>query len=215
MRRAGGRQSVRLIAVRMMGQMNGLDYCAVALFGIGAIYGLQKGALRMVTSVVSLGAAVYFASLYYNKAGAFAESQMGSSHTVASVIGYVAVFALIFTAVEMIGSAAIRLMHIVHMSTLDRLAGGLLGSGIAAVFAGLAVMLLAALMPPNADLLRNSQLVPMLLAYNEMLVGYIPGEAKVSYERNRDDLMKYWVQNATKGASDAPSPAATSSPSAK
>jgi uncharacterized membrane protein required for colicin V production len=198
-----------------MGQMNGLDYCAVALFAIGAIYGLQKGALRMVTSVVSLGAAVYFASLYYTKVGAFAESQMGSSHTVASVIGYIVVFALIFATVEMIGSSAIRLAHIVHMSTIDRLAGGLLGSGISAVFAGLAVMLLAAVMPPNAAILRNSQLVPMLLAYNEMLVGYIPGDAKVSYERNRDDLMKYWVQNATKGADSAPSPAAKSSPSAK
>src|SRR5713101_6426185 len=101
--------------------MNGLDYMAVALFAIGAIYGLQRGALRMVTSVVSLAAAVYFASLYYSKAGAFAETQMGSSHTVGAVIGYVAVFALIFTAVEMIGSAAIRLLQIAHMSTLDRL----------------------------------------------------------------------------------------------
>jgi hypothetical protein len=54
----------------------------------------------------------------------------------------------------------------------------------------------------------------MLLAYNEMLVGYIPGDARLAYERNRDDLMKYWVQNATKGAS-APSPAAMPSPSAK
>jgi uncharacterized membrane protein required for colicin V production len=195
--------------------MNGLDYLAVALFAIGAIYGLQRGALRMVTSVVSLAAAIYFASLYYSKAGAFAETQMGSSHTVGAVIGYVAVFALIFTAVEMIGSAAIRLLQIAHMSTLDRLAGGLLGSAIAGVFAGLAVMLLAAVMPPNAPLLQNSQLVPMLLAYNEMLVGYIPGDARLAYERNRDDLMKYWVQNAAKGASSAPSPAAMPSPSAK
>ncbi len=195
--------------------MNGLDYLAVALFAIGAIYGLQKGALRMVTSVVSLGAAVYVASVYYSKAGAFAETQLNSSHTVGAVIGYVAVFALIFSVVEIIGSSAIRLMQIVHMSTLDRLAGGLLGSGIAAVFAGLAVMLLAAVMPPDAALLRNSQLVPMLLAYNEMLVGYIPGDARVSYERNRDDLMKYWVQNATKGAGSAPSAAAMPSPSAK
>jgi uncharacterized membrane protein required for colicin V production len=179
--------------------MNGLDYLAVALFAIGAIYGLQRGALRMVTSVVSLAAAVYFASLYYSKAGAFAETQMGSSHTVGA----------------MIGSAAIRLLQIAHMSTLDRLAGGLLGSAIAAVFAGLAVMLMAAVMPPDAPLLRNSQLVPMLLAYNEMLVGYIPGDARLAYERNRDDLMKYWVQNATKGASSAPSPAAMPSPSAK
>jgi len=195
--------------------MNGLDYLAVALFAIGAIYGLQRGALRMVTSVVSLVAAVYFASLYYSKAGAFAETQMGSSHTVGAVIGYVAVFALIFTAVEMIGSAAIRLLQIAHMSTLDRLAGGLLGSAIAGVFAGLAVMLMAAVMPPDAPLLRNSQLVPMLLAYNEMLVGYIPGDARLAYERNRDDLMKYWVQNATKGGGSAPSPAAMPSPSAK
>jgi uncharacterized membrane protein required for colicin V production len=198
-----------------MSGLNGLDYAAIVLFSVGAIYGLQRGALRMVTSVVSLAAAIYFASLYYTRAGAFAESQFGSSHTVGAVIGYIAVFALIFTAVEIIGSSAIRLMQIVHLSPLDRLAGALLGAGVAAVFAGLAVMLLAAVLPPDAAILRNSQLVPMLLAYNEMLVGYIPGDAKLAYERNRDDLMKYWVQNAAKGANSSPSPAASSSPSAK
>jgi uncharacterized membrane protein required for colicin V production len=198
-----------------MSGLNGLDYAAIVLFSVGAIYGLQRGALRMITSVVSLAAAIYFASLYYTKAGAFAESQFGSSHTVGAVIGYIAVFALIFTAVEIIGSSAIRLMQIVHLSPLDRLAGALLGSGVAAVFAGLAVMMLAAVLPPDAAILRNSQLVPMLLAYNEMLVGYIPGDAKLAYERNRDDLMKYWVQNAAKGANPSPSPAASSSPSAK
>ena len=183
-----------------MNGLNGFDYVAIALFAIGAIYGLQRGALRMVTSVVALAAAIYFASIYYNKAGAFAETQLGSSHTVGAVIGYVAVFALIFAAVEIIGSFAIRLMQVVHLSPLDRLAGGLLGAGVAAVFAGLVVMLMAAVLPPDAALLRNSQLVPMLLAYNEMLVGYIPGDAKLAYERNRDDLMRYWVQNAMKDA---------------
>jgi uncharacterized membrane protein required for colicin V production len=203
-----------------MNGLNGLDYIAIALFAVGAIYGLQRGALRMVTSVVSLAAAIYFASLYYNKAGAFADTQLGSSPTVGAVVGYVAVFALIFTAVEIVGTSAIRLMQVAHLSPLDRLAGGLLGAGVAGVFAGLAVMLMAALLPPNAELLRNSQLVPMLLAYNEMLVGYIPGDALLAYERNRDDLMKYWVQNAMKGADSAqvataPSPAALPSPSTK
>lgn len=196
-----------------MNGLNGLDYAAIALLAVGAIYGLQRGALRMVTSAVSLAAAVYCASFYYGKAGDFAEAQLGVSHAVGAVIGYVAVFALIFTAVELIGSTAVRLAHIVHLSPIDRLAGGLLGSGIAAVFAGLAVMLLAAVMPPNAELLRGSQLVPMLLAYNQMLVDYIPGDARLAYERNRDDLMRYWVQNAVKGASYAASPAASPSPS--
>ena len=203
-----------------MNGLNGLDYAAIALFAVGAIYGVHRGALRMVTSVVSLAAAVYFASLYYTKAGSFAQTQLGSSHTVGAVVGYVAIFALIFMAVEIIGSSAIRLMQIVHLGPLDRLAGGLLGAGIAGVFAGLAVMLMAAVLPPDAAILRNSQLVPMLLAYNEMLVGYIPGDARLAYERNRDDLMKYWVQNALKGANSAPvatapSPAASPSPSTK
>ncbi|MGC1398984.1 CvpA family protein [Candidatus Binatus sp.] len=198
-----------------MNGLNGFDYAAIALIAFGAIYGLQRGALRMVTSVVGLAAAVYCASFYYIKAGALAETQLGSSHAVGAVIGFVAVFALIFAAVEIIGSSAIRLAQIVHLSPLDRLAGAILGAGIAAVFAGLAVMLMAAVMPPDAALLHNSQLVPMLLAYNEMLVGYIPGDAKLAYERNRDDLMRYWVQNAVKVANSAPSPDASPSPSTK
>jgi hypothetical protein len=104
-------------------------------------------------------------------------------------------------------------MQIVHLNPLNRLAGGLLGAGIAGVLAGLAVMLMAAMLPPDAAILRNSQLVPMVLAYNEMLVGYIPGDAKLEYERNRDDLMRFWVQNAMKGGNSAPSPAALPSPS--
>jgi uncharacterized membrane protein required for colicin V production len=198
-----------------MNGLNGLDYVGIVLFAVGAIYGLQRGALRMVTSVVSMAAAVYFASLYYTRAGAFAQTQLGSSHAVGAVIGYVAIFALIFTAVEIVGSSAIRLMQIVHLSPLDRLAGALLGAGIAAAFAGLAVMLMAAVLPPDAAILRNSQLVPMLLAYNEMLVAYIPGDARFSYERNRDDLMKYWVQNAMKRPNSAPSPDASPSPATK
>ena len=199
----------------MMNGLNGFDFVGVVLLAIGAIYGLQRGALRMVTSVVALAAAIYFASIYYNMAGAFAETKLGSSHTVGAVIGYVVVFALIFSAVEIIGSFAIRLIHVVHMNPLDRLAGGLLGAAIAGVFGGLIVMLMAAVLPPDAALLRNSQLVPMLLAYNEMLVDYIPGDAKLAYQRNRDDLMRFWVQNAMKDANPAPSPAALPSPSTR
>src|ERR1700735_3418163 len=87
-----------------MNGLNGFDYVAIALIAIGAIYGLQRGALRMVTSVVALAAAIYCASFYYNKAGAMAETQFGSSHAVGAVIGFVAVFALIFAAVEISGS---------------------------------------------------------------------------------------------------------------
>ncbi len=195
--------------------MNGIDYVMVAIFAAGAIYGISRGAIRMLTSVVALGAAAYVASLDYARVGQIIATQFGTSPGASALIAYVAIFALIFAAVEVVGSSAIRLMRIVHLGPLDRLAGALLGAGVAASLAGLLVMLMAAVMPSDAGVLQQSQLVPMLLAYNQMLVGLIPGDARQTYERNRDELMKSWLLNAMKGASSAASPAASPTPSAK
>ncbi|HYL59265.1 MAG TPA: CvpA family protein [Candidatus Acidoferrales bacterium] len=195
--------------------MNGIDYVMVVVFAAGAIYGIRRGAIRMLTSVVSLGAAAYIASLDYRRAGDIIATQFGASPAASSVIGYLAIFALIFAAVEVVGSSAIRLMRIVHLGPLDRLAGATLGVGVAASLAGLSVMLMAAVMPSDAAILRESQLVPMLLAYNQMLVGLIPGDARELYERNRDELMRSWVMNAVKSANAAASPAASPTPKGK
>ena len=198
-----------------MNGLHGLDYLLIAIGAIGALYGLRRGALRMITSVLSLGAGCYIATLYYARVGALAESQFGVRAAVGSVIGYLIVFAIIFAAVEIIGGAAIRLLQIAHLSPLDRLAGGMLGASVAAALAGLTVILIATVIPPDSPTLRDSRLVPMLLAYNQALVGLIPGDTKLAYERTRDHLMKSWVQNALKARSIVPSPAASPSPSAK
>jgi len=196
--------------------MNGFDYIVLAVTVAGAIYGLRQGMLRMVTSVVSVAAGIWIASVYYARAGEIAEHQLGSSPTVAAVIGWVAVFALIFAAVEIIGTTAIGLLHVVHLSWADRLAGSVLGAGLVGVIAGVAVMLLAAVLPPDAALLRQSQLAPMLIAYNDMLVRYIPQEAKDAYESNRANLMRYWILEASRAIAHPPaSPEASPSPAAR
>ncbi|HYB90241.1 MAG TPA: CvpA family protein [Candidatus Binataceae bacterium] len=196
--------------------MNAFDYVVLALMAAGALYGLRQGMLRMVTSVVSVAAGISIASIYYARAGAIAESQFGSAPTAAAVIGWVAIFALIFATVEIIGTTAIGLLHVVHLSWADRLAGSVLGAGLIGVIAGLAVMLLAAMLPADSALLKESRLAPMLIAYNEMLVRYIPQEAKDAYESNRANLMRYWIIEASRTiAPAAASPLASPSPAAK
>ncbi len=194
--------------------MNGLDYAVIVLCGLGAIHGLRQGALRMVTSVVSLGAAIYLASLYHLKAGALAEHQLGADPTVAAVIGYIGVFAIVFAAVQIVGSTATRVVHLVNLGMIDRLAGSLMGAGVASVIAGLAVMLLAALLPANAELLTASHLAPGLLAFNDSLVGYIPESAKRAYEQNKVDLLRTWLKDeATRLAPPEAPPSPAASPS--
>ncbi len=176
--------------------MNAFDFLVIGVAAAGAIYGLRQGLLRMITSALALLGAIYVASVYYTRAGQIAQHEFGAGATAASVIGYIAVFVVIFSAIEMVGTTAIRLTQVVHLSWADRLAGSALGATLTCVAMGIAVMLLTAILPPGAGILQNSRLAPMLIEYNEMLVRYIPQEAKEAYENNRNTLMRYWIAEA-------------------
>ena len=175
------------------GSMNAFDYLLITATSLGAIYGLTRGVLRMATSMVSLLGALYFASLYYPLVGGFSEQQLGLDPTVGSIIGYVAVFAIVFIAIEIMGRTIIRISRAVRIGWLDRLAGATVGAALVAVVAGVLVMVLAVVLPANASLLRDSRLAPTLLAYNELLIGYVPDDVKETYHEKRDMLVMYWL----------------------
>ena len=194
--------------------MNAFDFVVLAVVAFGAIHGLRNGLLTMVTSFVALIAALYLASLHYSEAAAIIARQFGTNPTLATVLGYVAVFLGVFVVVQFVGSMIVGVLTMASLGWIDRLAGGFLGGAIAAAVAGLAVMLLTTVLPANAALLRNSEAAPMLLAYDAMLVRYIPQEAKEAYQRNRDILIRAWIAEASKRAPDNV-PTDSSSPTAR
>jgi uncharacterized membrane protein required for colicin V production len=193
-----------------MNGLHGLDYAIIGAAAFGALYGASRGVLRMVTSATSLVAAVYCAAQYHSAGAAIAQTALGPSvgSTVIAVLGYVAVFAIVFAGVEAAGNILIRLFQIVHLSWADRLGGGLLGSGVAVVIAGLGVLLLTALPSSGVQqLLRESMLAPHVLAYNHALVGYVPVEIRDAYQVRHDELIQYWLQHPiVPGTSASPAP---------
>jgi membrane protein required for colicin V production len=176
----------------MTAQLNGLDYAIIIIVGFGALYGLGRGALRMATSILSLVLGVYAAATWYGRAGAIAQTNLHTSPTISMVIGYGAVFLIVFVAVEFAGARIVALAHIIHLNWVDRLGGGLFGAALAAIFAGLDIVILTALLPANSPLLQNSQLAPRVLGYNQVLLGYVPPQVKQLYTEKRDDLFRYW-----------------------
>ena len=176
----------------MAAQLNGLDYAIIIILGFGALYGLGRGALRMATSILSLVLGVYAASAWYGRAGAIAQTNLHTSPTISMVIGYGVVFVIVFVAVEFAGARVVALAHIIHLNWVDRLGGGLFGAAIAAIFAGLDIVILTALLPANSPLLQNSRLAPRVLDYNQVLLGYVPPQVKQLYIEKRDELVHYW-----------------------
>lgn len=172
--------------------MNGLDYAILALIGFGAIHGLARGALRMATSILSTVIGLYAAFQWYERAGAFVQSHFGVSAAMSPLIGYVAVFAIAFVAIEYVGGRLAALVNLVNLSWIDRLFGGAFGAALAAIVSGLTILVLTAILPINPPMLRDSQLAPRVLAYNQTLLSYIPPQVKDLYENKREELYRYW-----------------------
>jgi membrane protein required for colicin V production len=91
-----------------------------------------------------------------------------------------------------VGQRIIALAQLVHLNMLDRLAGAAFGAVLGAILAGLNIILLTTLLPPNYPLLQNSELAPQILSYDQKLVGYVPSEMKQIYQDKRDQLARYW-----------------------
>ncbi len=192
--------------------MNGLDYAILALVGLGAFSGLTRGALRMATSILSLVLGIYAASVYYGRAAAIGHRYLSTSPAVSALIGYAAVFLIVFVAIEYAGATVVRLAQIIHLSWIDRLAGAVLGASIGAIIAGFVVLGMTAVLPPNPALLHDSRLAPQVLSYSQVLMAYVPPQVKNSFEEKRAELYRQWVLKAAgpekvEGPEASPSPA--------
>jgi membrane protein required for colicin V production len=171
---------------------NGLDYAIVAILAFGVLYGLTRGVLRMVTSILSVLLGIAAASAWYGRVGSFVAQHLHTTPAAGAIISYIVVFIAIAAAVEFAGRRIVRLAHIINLNWLDRLAGALCGAALAAAFAGFDVGLLTLALPADASLVRNSQLAPRVLAYNQMLMAHVPAELRNLYGQKRDELLRYW-----------------------
>src|SRR5438270_14039773 len=92
--------------------LNSLDFTIIGVAVIGLSYGLGRGALRMVSSIVSLVAGIYLASIYYPQVQAFALRELTTNQNAAAAIGWVVVFAAVFSGVEAVARTVQRVLSI-------------------------------------------------------------------------------------------------------
>jgi membrane protein required for colicin V production len=178
----------------MLAGMNGLDYAIIAIVAVVALHGFTRGAIRMATSIVSLIAGIYLASVYYGRAAQIAATYLKTGPALSQAIGYAGVFGIVFIGIEYAGGRATRIVRAIHLSWADRAAGALLGASLGAIIAGLIVLGLTAAMPDNSPVLAGSKLAPKVLRYNQMLLAYVPPQVKEEYERKRGELLRKWAQ---------------------
>jgi membrane protein required for colicin V production len=173
--------------------MNWLDYALLLILGLSVLHGLAYGALRMASPIVSFALAIYSAFLWHARAAAMVHFHFGTSPAASQVVGYITVFLLTFVLAGMAAQRIIGLAEVVNLNLVDRLAGAAFGGVIGALIAGLNIVVLTAILPPNYPLLQNSELAPEIISYDRRLLEFVPSQFRDLYQDKRDRLVRYWA----------------------
>jgi membrane protein required for colicin V production len=104
-----------------------LDLCLLGLIGLGVWRGLATGLGRQLVSTVGLFLAFIVAAALMGPVGELVVASLGVSERTAPVVGFVVLFAAVLGVVAAVGHTFRKVLEAVKLTSVDRMAGALLG----------------------------------------------------------------------------------------
>ena len=151
---------------------NGFDWLILVVVAISMFIGMYRGLSREVMSLLGWGLAFFGANIL---AQPLADSltQLSSSDTLRFVAGWALVFVGVLAIFTVLGSLMARQMRQPGFNIGNRMLGGIFGVLRGVVVVVVLVFLIRAAIPSSEqDLLRRSELMPMMDEVAEWLGGH-------------------------------------------
>ena len=171
--------------------MNLADLVILIVLLIGFTAGLARGFVRGLLGMVGLVLGVMIAAGNYERLAALAPSFIPGERG-AEILSFIVIFLVVIVLVGVVARIIAKALRLAALGWLDRLAGAALGVAMAAVVAG--VLLLLAVMAgfEEEKLLVESSTAPRVLRVTDMVVGVLPSEARKSVEEHYAKLREQW-----------------------
>lgn len=154
--------------------MNEIDAVILVIVGLSCLFGLWRGLVKEVLSLVTWIAALALARLYSGFVAEFLVNLINNESA-----RYVTAFALVFVVVMMIGTLVnhliSKLLSITGLKLVDRLLGGAFGVARGAIIVVVIIFITGAFVNETTQW-QDSQLIPYGLSLIEWMQLYIDVE---------------------------------------
>jgi membrane protein required for colicin V production len=107
--------------------MSTLDFVFLILLSVGFVMGIMKGAVMQITTLAGLVLGIYAAYLFYKPVAAFFVNPLHFSPKIAVPAAYFVLFVGVGGILYIVGGLLSKVVKVVLLTWLDRLAGGVLG----------------------------------------------------------------------------------------
>lgn len=152
--------------------MNEVDVAILFVVGLSSLFGIWRGLVKEVLSLLTWVAALVIARIYSEAFSSFLVNMIDSEN-----VRYVTAFAILFIVIMMLGTLATHLMSklltITGLKLLDRLLGGLFGV-LRGLIIVLVIMFVSNVFVSETERWQQSILVPYgmdMIDWSQMFIG--------------------------------------------
>ncbi len=166
--------------------MSFLDIILVILIGTTCIYGITKGFIRDIFSLIAVIAGVVAAFIGYPWLASNLASIMPAG-PLANIVGFSIILLVVSIAVSVLGVVISKAVAGTDLSAYDRIAGAFFGLLEGIVVASIIVVITAVLIPSAVN---SSRIAPHLLRGVNAVIDILPNDTQNRIEASKDALKK-------------------------
>lgn len=178
--------------------MNAVDAVITVMLLIGLVWGLVKGFVRGLLGLAGLVVGVMLAAGSYER---LADSTLAfiPSERASEVVAFALVMIVVIVLVGIVARIISRALRLSALGWLDRLTGGVLGVVLAAVVAGVLILVAAKTGLEGAEPLVSSSMAPRVMVVTDVVVSVLPGGLREKLEGKYAKLRREWEEARRRG----------------
>jgi membrane protein required for colicin V production len=171
--------------------MTWLDIAILVIIALFALIGIKRGFIKGTLSFLAIVVGIILGVMFYEIAGVFlVKKGLIGNESIASVAGFFIITLAIYIVIQLIAWLLTKLVGTLHLSLIDRMAGGFLGMVIGVIVIFFLISCLEFFYSEDEPPLKDSVVVPYIDVTFEIIRSTIPDDFKNHLQNTRKVIQK-------------------------
>ncbi len=166
--------------------MNWLDIAILAIIALFALLGIKRGFIKGTLSFLAIVVGIILGMMFYEFAGILLVKEgLIGNESIASIAGFFIVALSVYLVIQMIAWLLTKLIGTLHLSLIDRMAGGFLGMLIGVIVIFFLISCMEFFYSEDDPPLKDSVVVPYINVSFEIIRSTVPDDFKNHLQNTR------------------------------
>ncbi|MGB7293670.1 MAG: CvpA family protein [Thermodesulfobacteriota bacterium] len=171
--------------------MNWLDIAILAIIALFALLGIKRGFIKGTLSFLAIVVGIILGMMFYEFAGILLLKRgLIGNESIASIAGFFIITLAVYLVIQLIAWLLTKLVGTLHLSLIDRMAGGFLGMVIGVIVIFFLISCLEFFYSEDDPPLKDSVVVPYINVSFEIIRSTVPDDFKNHLQYTRKVIQK-------------------------